>query len=69
MESDDKFLAADPRCLIVIGCTDQLETDAMKDSFEHVRRGQRTTEIITFDELFKKVEMLLQLLEGEQQCR
>ena len=51
-------------CLVVIGSTAQLKSTAMKDSFEYFRRGQRTTEIITFDELFKKVEMLLNLLEG-----
>ena len=44
---------------------DQLDNNAKKDSFEHFRRGLRSTEIITFDELFRKVQVLLALLEGE----
>lgn len=50
--AEEKFLLADPRCVVVVGCTEELETAPMKDSFEHFRRGQRGTEIITFDELF-----------------
>lgn len=48
----------------MIGNTEQLDSTAKKDSFEYFRRGQRGTEIITFDELFKKVELLVGLLEG-----
>lgn len=64
LKSEEKFLLADPRCLVVIGCSDQLDDRAKKDSFEHFRRGLRGTEMITFDELFRKVEVLLALLEG-----
>ena len=63
-KSDGGFLCADPRCLLICGCTDQLSEKGMLDSFEHIRRNQRQIEIITFDELFRKVEMLLVLLEG-----
>jgi len=62
--SEGKFLLADPRCLVIIGNTEQLDSVAKKDSFEFFRRGQRGTEIITFDELFRKVEVLLGLLQG-----
>lgn len=65
LKSDEAFQLADPRCLLVIGCTDQLTDRARRDSFEHFRRGQRGTEIITFDELFRKVQVLLDLLEGK----
>lgn len=65
LKSEGKFLLADPRCLVVVGSTGQLDTVAKKDSFEFFRRGQRGTEIITFDELFRKVEVLLRLLEGK----
>jgi hypothetical protein len=64
LKSEGKFLLADPRCLVVVGNTEQLDTVARKDSFEFFRRGQRGTEIITFDELFRKVEVLLNLLQG-----
>lgn len=63
-ESAEKFRVADPPCLLIIGHSSQLDTDAKRDSFELFRRGQRVMEIITFDELFKKIELLLSLLEG-----
>lgn len=63
-KTEGKFLLADPRCLVVVGNTQQLDSTARKDSFEYFRRGQRGTEIITFDELFTKVAMLIRLLEG-----
>ncbi len=63
-KSEGKFLLADPRCLVVVGSTEQLDSGAKKDSFEYFRRGQRGTEIIGFDELFRKVEVLLGLLQG-----
>ena len=65
LNTDEKFLLADPRCLVVVGNTDQLDVKARRNSFEHFRRNQRNTEIITFDELFAKVAILLRLLEGE----
>ncbi|WP_163787501.1 Shedu immune nuclease family protein [Myxococcus vastator] len=64
LKSKERFLLADPKCLVVVGNTEQLETADMKDSFEYFRRGQRGTEIITFDELFKKIETLIRLLES-----
>jgi hypothetical protein len=64
-KAEEKFLLADPRCLVVVGNTEQLEIASMKDSFEYFRRGLRGTEIITFDELFRKVAVLLDLLEGK----
>ena len=60
----EKFLLADPRCLVVVGNSTYLDSDPKKDSFEYFRRGLRGTEIITFDELFRKVQVLLDLLEG-----
>jgi hypothetical protein len=63
--SGGQFLLADPRCLVVAGHTDQFDSVAKKDSFEFFRRGQRGIEIITFDELFRKVEVLVQFLEGQ----
>lgn len=64
LKSPEKFCLADPRCLVIVGNTEELDSAPMKDSFEYFRRGQRGTEIITFDELFRKVEVLLGLLEG-----
>ena len=64
IESAQPFRLVDPKCLIVTGNTAQLDIEGKKESFEHFRRALRGTEIITFDELFKKVEVLLNLLEG-----
>jgi hypothetical protein len=64
VKSEEKFQVADPQCLIIVGHTDQLDNNAKKDSFEHFRRGLRSMEIITFDELFRKVQILLDLLVG-----
>jgi hypothetical protein len=63
-QSDQKFRVADPPCMLIIGHSSQLDSDAKRASFELFRRGQRVMEIITFDELFKKIELLLSLLEG-----
>ena len=65
METEEPFRLVDPRCLIVVGNMDQLDSEGKKESFEHFRRALRGTEIITFDELFRKVEVLLNLLEGK----
>ena len=54
LKAEEPFLLADPRCLVVIGCTDQLDNRPKRDSFEQFRRGLRSTELITFDELFGK---------------
>jgi len=51
--------------LVVIGNTGELDTEGKLGSFELFRRALRGTEIITFDELFRKVEVLLHLLEGK----
>ena len=58
------FLLADPRCLVIVGNTAQLDSPAKQNSFEYFRGAQRTTEIITFDELFKKVSTLCRSWKG-----
>lgn len=65
LETEEAFRLADPRCLVVIGNTDELDTEAKRESFELFRRTMRGMEIITFDELFRKVAVLLHLLEGK----
>ena len=65
IETEKQFRLVDPKCLVVIGNTAQLDAEGKRESFEHFRRALRGTEIITFDELFRKVEVLLNLLEGK----
>ena len=54
--------AFDPKMILIIGnYSEQIKTSDQKNSFELFRRSMRHIEIITFDELFKKVEILAQL--------
>lgn len=61
----EKFRLVEPRCLVIIGDTSQLDTPSKMDSFEMFRRGLRNTDVITFDELFTKIDLLVKLLQGE----
>ncbi len=56
-----------PKCLVIIGNFEkEIGNDyRRKEAFELFRSNSRETDIITFDELFHKVEMLLNLLEGK----
>ncbi|WP_182871229.1 Shedu immune nuclease family protein [Stieleria mannarensis] len=53
--------AFDPRCVLIIGNLQaQLETDEKRESFELFRSNCKV-EIITYDELFRKVEVLAEI--------
>jgi hypothetical protein len=58
------FYAFNPRCLLIIGC---LQTERLnnhkKESFELFRGDQRNIDILTFDELFRKVKLQLEMFE------
>ena len=56
------LLVTEPRCLVVIGNTNQLATEAQRASFERLRERTQGVVIITFDELFGKVRALADLL-------
>jgi hypothetical protein len=43
---------------------EELTSPKQKKSFELFRNGLKDVQIITYDELFKKVEILVNLLEG-----
>jgi hypothetical protein len=53
---------AEPRCLVIAGNTEQLNNAHKVSSFELFRSGLRHTEVITFDELFAKLQCLIDLL-------
>lgn len=63
-QSKQTFQVFNPKCFVVIGC---LETERFSDiqqkSFEIFRSDLRSVEILTFDELFNKVEQLLRLFQ------
>ncbi|MBD1893899.1 Shedu immune nuclease family protein [Coleofasciculus sp. FACHB-129] len=64
-KSKHDFEAFNPPCMVVAGNIEKelIDPDKRK-SFELFRNGLKDIEIITFDELFTKVKMLIDLLEG-----
>jgi hypothetical protein len=59
---EKKLTAFDPRCLIIAGNGEAELTDQVKRrSFELFRWGLQNIEVITYDELFKKAEVLASL--------
>lgn len=50
-----------PRCVVIIGNSAQLDTDQKRRSFELFRSNLSNVEIVTFDEVFRKVEHLASL--------
>jgi len=62
--STDHFEAFDPQCLVIAGSTTQLDDRKKVKSFELFRNGLKDVQVTTYDELFKKIEVLVKLLEG-----
>jgi hypothetical protein len=57
-----ELLVAEPRSLVVIGNTAELDIDGKRASFERFRERLQGITVVTFDELFSKVEALAKLL-------
>lgn len=53
-----------PRGLLIVGSGAQLRTHEQKASFELFRNNQREIEIVTFDELRRKVGLMIDLLQN-----
>jgi len=59
------WLSSDPRCVVICGSvTRELTTPAQKQSFERFRERVIGVTLITYDELFARVEGLVKLLES-----
>lgn len=56
----DRYELFNPKCLLVVGLLSSL-TEEEREAFELFRSDFRSVEIITFDELFKKIDILLHL--------
>lgn len=54
------FKIFNPRCMVIIGTVDSLD-EKQRVSFEIFRNELKTIEILTFDELFEKISVLLKL--------
>jgi hypothetical protein len=61
-DRDDKIAAFSPKCVLLIGNAEAQFTGAnMRRSFELFRGTLKDVEIVTYDELFRKVEILANL--------
>jgi hypothetical protein len=61
-ESGKTLDVFNPKCVVIIGnAAKELNTDAKRTSFELFRTSMKDVEIVTFDELFKKAEILATL--------
>jgi len=62
---EDRFDAFDPKSIVIIGnIRSELTEQRQRKSFELFRMGLKDVQVITYDELFGKVEFLVNLLEG-----
>jgi Domain of unknown function (DUF4263) len=63
---EPQFRTFSPRLVLIIGNAERdLATTPRRQSFELYRRSLRDIEVVTFDELQKKVALLIDLLEGK----
>lgn len=61
VDYEREFKVFNPHCVVITGKLDGLEHNKLK-SFELYRKEMKNVIIVTYDELFKKVELLLELL-------
>lgn len=64
--SDDSTLRRplSPRGLLIVGSAGQLRNHEQTASFEMFRNNQREIDIVTFDELRQKIELMIDLLQN-----
>jgi hypothetical protein len=63
-EQDEKLTLGDPRCVVIAGHTAELTNKKMRENFEIHRERIRGVTVVTYDELFMRLERLISLLEG-----
>jgi len=69
-QSDKDFLSFNPKCLIISGCIkDELDDKIKTKVFEIFRNDLKNVEIVSYDELKEKIEILLKLLEDTKQLQ
>jgi len=65
-ETSKRLTLGEPRCLVVSGHSDELTDQPMRENFELQRERIHGVTIITYDELFIRLQRLVSLLEGPQ---
>jgi hypothetical protein len=64
-ESEETFYAFNPQCMVIAGTWETEITDLThRKTFELFRNGLKDVQLITYDELFRKIQILIDLLEG-----
>lgn len=63
-ENPRRMTLGEPRCIVLAGLSTELGTQAMRENFELQRERVRGVTVLTFDELFLRIERLVSLLEG-----
>ncbi len=61
-ESEDSFCVHRPEAMVVIGCLDSLSTKGEVGTFERFRNSLHGVQVVTFDEVLRRVEELLRIL-------
>lgn len=57
-----EITAFNPKCILIVGSSEShLSDDTRRRSFELFRANLKDVEIVTFDELMRKLEVLAQL--------
>jgi hypothetical protein len=60
---EEEFEAFDPHCVVIVGhYKDQFSLEAKRRSFELFRSQLSDVELVTYDELFGKIRLLIRLL-------
>ena len=63
---EQRFDTFNPRCLLIIGnYEEEIADSSKKEAFELSRSNSKDIDIITFDELYTKVNIMVKLLEGK----
>ena len=57
---DENIFTVSPKGILVIGCTDQLDDNNRRNSFELFRRNTVNPEILTFDELHQRARYIVE---------
>lgn len=66
-EEEEKINAFNPQCIVIAGnAKAELTSKKHIKSFELFRNGLRDVQLITYDELFNKIEILVNLIEGKK---
>lgn len=61
LDSTREITTFRPKCIVIAGNTEQLDTEKKRRSFQLIRTSLSGIEIVTYDELFKKIEDLASL--------